>query len=79
VSLIQNSAISFTVCVEDKYERFNELKSLLSKRFQISWHENVSLYTIRHFNEKAVTLVETDKSVLAKQILGDTIQIVTKE
>jgi len=26
-----------------------------------------------------VTLVETDKSVLAKQILGDTIQIVTKE
>jgi aspartate kinase len=79
VSLIQNSAISFTVCVEDKYERFNELKSLLSKRFQISWHENVSLYTIRHFDEKAVTLVETDKSVLAKQILGDTIQIVTKE
>ena len=79
VSLIQNSAISFTVCVEDKYERFNELKSLLSKRFQISWHENVSLYTIRHFDAKAVTLVETDKSVLAKQILGDTIQIVTKE
>jgi aspartate kinase len=79
VSLIQNSAISFTVCVEDKYERFNELKSLLSKRFQISWHENVSLYTIRHFDAKAVTLVETNKSVLAKQILGDTIQIVTKE
>ena len=79
VSLIQNSAISFTVCVEDKYSRFNELKSLLSKRFQISWHENVSLYTIRHFKEKAVTLVETNKSVLAKQILGDTIQIVTKE
>lgn len=79
VSLIQNSAISFTVCVEDKYERFNELKSLLSKRFQIIWYENVSLYTIRHFDAKAVTLVETNKSVLAKQILGDTIQIVTKE
>ncbi len=79
VSLIQNSAISFSVCVEDKFNHFNELKSFLSKRFQISWYENVSLFTIRHFTESAVTIVETDKSVLVKQILGDTIQIVTKE
>jgi aspartate kinase len=78
VSLIQNSAISFSVCVEDKYRHFQELKSELSKKFQISWNEDVSLYTIRHFTPEAVALVENGKTVLLKQILGDTIQIVTK-
>lgn len=78
-SLIQNSAISFSVCVEDKYGNFNELKTILSKKFKVSYNENVSLYTIRHFDEKAAKTVEKDKTVLLKQISRETMQIVTKE
>jgi aspartate kinase len=78
VSLIQNSAISFSVCVEDKYMNFETLKQLLSKKFQVHSHENVSLYTIRHFTEAAKNSVEQGKKVLLKQVLGDTIQIVTE-
>ncbi|MCA0349264.1 MAG: aspartate kinase [Bacteroidetes bacterium] len=79
VSLIQNSAISFSVCVEDKFGNFNELKSILSKKFKVSYNENVSLYTIRHFDEKAAKMVEKDKTVLLKQISRGTLQLVTKE
>jgi len=78
-SLIQNSAISFSVCVEDKFGNFNELKTILSKKFKVSFNENVSLYTIRHFDEKAAKTVEKDKTVLVKQISRETMQIVTKE
>ena len=78
-SLIQNSAISFSVCVEDKFGNFNELKTILSKKFKVSYNENVSLYTIRHFDEKAAKTVEKDKTVLVKQISRETMQIVTKE
>lgn len=78
-SLIQNSAISFSVCLEDKFGNFNELKNILSKKFKVSYNENVSLYTIRHFDEKAAKIVEKDKSVLVKQISRETMQIVTKE
>ncbi|MGC4041254.1 MAG: aspartate kinase [Flavobacterium sp.] len=78
-SLIQNSAISFSVCLEDKFGNFNELKNILSKKFKISYNENVSLYTIRHFDEKAAKMVEKDKTVLVKQISRETMQIVTKE
>ena len=78
-SLIQNSAISFSVCVEDKFGKFDELRAVLSKKFKVSYNENVSLYTIRHFNEKAAKIVETGKTVLVKQISRDTMQIVTKE
>ncbi len=79
VSLIQNSAISFSVCIEDKFGNFNDLKALLSKKFKVSYNENVSLYTIRHFNEQAAKIVEKDKAVLLKQVSRETMQIVTKE
>lgn len=79
VSLIQNSAISFSVCIEDKFGNFNELKTILSKKFKVSYNENVSLYTIRHFDEKASKMVEKNKHVLLKQVSRETMQIVTTE
>jgi len=79
VSLIQNSAISFSICVEDKFGNFIELKNILAKKFKVSYSENVSLYTIRHFNEKASQMVEENKEVLLKQVSRETMQIVTKE
>jgi len=79
VSLIQNSAISFSVCIEDKFGNFNELKTILSKKFKVSYNENVSLFTIRHFTAAAAEMVEKDKVVLLKQISRETMQIVTKE
>jgi aspartate kinase len=79
VSLIQNSAISFSVCIEDKYGNFEALKNILSKKFKISYNDNVSLYTIRHFDEKAKNAIEKNKDVLLKQISRETLQLVTKE
>jgi len=79
VNLIQNSAISFSVCVEDKFGNFNELNAILSKKFKVDFTENVTLYTIRHFNENAAQTVEENKTVLLKQVSRETMQIVTKE
>jgi aspartate kinase len=79
VSLIQNSAISFSVCIDDKFGNFNALKSILSKKFKISYNENVSLFTIRHFDQKAAQIVEKNKLVLLKQVSRETMQIITKE
>jgi aspartate kinase len=39
----------------------------------------VTLYTIRHFDEKAAQLVEENKTVILKQVSRETMQIVTKE
>lgn len=79
VNLIQNSAISFSVCIEDKFNNFEELRKILAKKFKVSYNENVSLYTIRHFDEKSTAIVETNKTVLLKQISRETLQIITKE
>lgn len=79
VSLIQNSAISFSVCIEDKFGNFNDMKNILSKKFKVAYNENVSLFTIRHFTKEAAEMVEKDKTVLLRQISRETMQIVTKE
>lgn len=78
VDLIQNSAISFSVCVDDKFGNFQELKTILAKKFAVTYNENVSLFTIRHFDENSAQLVEKDKKVVLKQINRETMQLVTK-
>ena len=79
VNLIQNTAISFSVCVEDKFDNFNELNTILSKKFKVDFSQNVTLYTIRHFNDSAAETVENGKKVVLKQISTETMQIVTSE
>jgi aspartate kinase len=42
VNLIHNTAISFSVCVEDKFDNFNELNAILSKKFKVDFSQNVT-------------------------------------
>ncbi|MCW4469752.1 aspartate kinase [Flavobacterium sp. MFBS3-15] len=77
VHLIQNSAISFSVCVDDKFGNFQELKGVLSKKFKVTYNDNVSLYTIRHFNDKSADTVAKGKEVLVRQVSRETMQVIT--
>lgn len=79
VNVIQNSAISFSVCVEDKFNHFEELRQKLNNQYRVSYNENVSLYTIRHFDETSANRVLQDKTLLLKQVNRETMQMVTKE
>ncbi|WP_269227121.1 aspartate kinase [Flavobacterium eburneipallidum] len=79
VNLIQNSAISFSVCIEDKFDNFKDVNAILSKKFKVDFTEHVTLYTIRHFDEKAAHTVEENKTVILKQVSTETMQIITQE
>ncbi|WP_431132682.1 aspartate kinase [Psychroserpens mesophilus] len=78
VDVIQNSAISFSVCFENTYNNLEQLLQHLKAKFKVTCHENVSLYTVRHYNEQAIVSVEKGKTLLLKQLTQETIQIVTK-
>ncbi|GAA3595005.1 aspartate kinase [Flavivirga amylovorans] len=78
VDMIQNSAISFSVCVDNLFNNLDKLLHHLRAKFKVTCHENVSLYTIRHYNENAINQIEEDKTVLLKQLTQETVQIVTK-
>lgn len=77
VDVIQNSAISFSVCLENTYNNLEKLIQHLKAKFNVTCNDNVSLYTIRHFNEEAIKALEANKTVLLKQLTQQTVQIVT--
>ena len=79
VELIQNSAISFSVCVDNKFNNLEALLTKLREKFSVSWNEGVTLYTIRHFNPTEVKALTENKTVLLKQENRETVQLVVKE
>jgi aspartate kinase len=79
VDVIQNSAISFSVCADNKYNNLENLIKALEAKFKVDYYTDVSLYTIRHATPEAVSKVENDKKVLLKQRLQDTVQLVVSE
>ncbi|SDQ20997.1 aspartate kinase [Flagellimonas zhangzhouensis] len=78
VDMIQNSAISFSVCLDNKFKGLQPLLEELKRKFKVVCHEDVSLYTIRHFNDEAVKSLQNGKSVLVEQRGKETVQLVVK-
>ena len=76
VDLIQNSAISFSVCFFDKYNNINDLVKNLEGKFKIDMHKNVSLFTIRHFNEKSIKKVSNKRNLVLEQRTEKTIRLI---
>ena len=77
ISLMQNSAISLDLCLEDLYLTVEELNKELQKQFNTEIIKNVSLYTIRNANLEQLNNFYKDKNILLEQISQKTTQVVT--
>ena len=78
VDLIQNSAISFSVCVFDKFNKIEELLHELRGRFQVNHTPDVSLYTIRHFQAESADFLLRKHELLLEQRTQETMQLVMR-
>ena len=77
VELIQNSAISFSVVVNNKYNRLEELLTELRAKFKVTVTEGVNLYTVRHFDDAAKEKVRSyGEKILLEQRTKETLQVV---
>tara|TARA_Y100000996_G_C22509831_1_gene637927 strand:- start:46 stop:1299 length:1254 start_codon:yes stop_codon:yes gene_type:complete len=78
VDMIQNSAISFSVCVNNKFGRLDDLVKNLNTKFKVDVNENVDLYTVRHFNQKSIDKIKNNgKKILLEQRANQIVQFVT--
>lgn len=76
VNLIQNSAISFSVCVDNSDRRLKVLLEEISADFEVKYNDNVELITIRHHNSIAVERMTKGREILLEQRSRDTAQFV---
>lgn len=77
VSLMQNSAISLALCLEDKFGKVEVVNEELSHKFNTEVVKNVSLYTVRNANLDELSKFYENKKILLEQISKQTVQIVT--
>lgn len=77
VNLMQNSAISLSLCLEDKYNHLDQFIQEMENEFKVQVDHNALLYTIRHFNSSSDTIIKKEKELL-RQTVRETLQIVVK-
>ena len=76
ISLMQNSAISLALCLEDKYGHIDELNQELQTIFSTELTKNVSLFTVRNAKLEDLNKFYENKNILLEQISQKTIQVV---
>ena len=76
VSLMQNSAISLALCLEDKFNNVDELEAELEQDFNTEIVKNVSLFTIRNARLENLDKLYKGKNVLLEQITKTTVQMI---
>jgi aspartate kinase len=78
MNLMQNSAISFTVCVDDKGEEIDRLRDELSIHYQVRTNTQAELVTVMNYDDQAIQSVTKNREVLMEQRTRSTIQFVIK-
>ncbi len=76
VSLMQNSAISLALCLEDKFNNVDELEAELEQDFNTEIVKNASLFTIRNARLENLDKLYEGKNVLLEQITKTTVQMI---
>lgn len=66
INLMQNSAISFSVCV-DEHRRIDELIEELKQNYRVTYNKDLTLLTIRHYNEEIIDKLIGKKKVYLEQ------------
>ena len=80
VEMIQNSAISFSICIFNKYSKLESLVNALNAKFNVKVTDQVALYTIRHFDKPAINFIKNKVgSILLEQRTTDTAQFVVMD
>jgi aspartate kinase len=79
INMMQNAAISFSICADSKKEKLENILAELRDDFQIVVNENLTLLTIRHYNTGIIDRLTKDKDILIRQISRQTIQVLMRE
>ncbi len=78
VNLMQNSALSFTFCVDFEASRFEQLLQQLKPDFNCRYNTKTDLITIRHYETALLQELSAGKIILLEQLSRNTAQILIK-
>ncbi|MDG1477668.1 MAG: aspartate kinase [Vicingaceae bacterium] len=78
INLMQNSAISFSACVDFDEQKTMKLIDELKKNYKILYNDNLELVTIRHYDQSTIERVTANKEILVEQKSRNTARFIVK-
>ena len=79
VNMMQNSALSFSICTDAESQRVQQCVEALQTKYKVKYNENVQLITIRHYNKPTIEKVLAGRTAILRQTSRATIQFVIIE
>ncbi len=78
VNMMQNTAISFTICVTNVPERIERFIREVSDEFKVKTESGLELITIRHYLPETIESLKRNKMVLFEERIRNTMHMVVK-
>ncbi|RAK69794.1 aspartate kinase [Hymenobacter edaphi] len=78
INLMQNSAISFSVCTDWHEYRLRKLLKQLREQFTIYYNTGLELYTIKNYTPEAISELTRGRDLLLEQRTRQTFQFVAR-
>ncbi|AMJ65474.1 aspartate kinase [Hymenobacter sp. PAMC 26628] len=78
INLMQNSAISFSVCTDFSERRVQQLLGLLAGQFRVHYNADLTLFTIKNYDAASVARLTAGRALLLEQRTRSTFQFVCR-
>lgn len=76
VNLMQNSALSFSICVDNNPQRIGILIERLKSLFRVRYNDNLQLVTIRYYTQEVIDSIVAGRPILLEQRSRSTEQLI---
>ena len=76
VNLMQNSALSFSICIDNNPQLINPLIEELKSMFRVRYNENLQLITIRYYTQEVIDSIVANRPILLEQRSRTTEQLI---
>jgi len=77
-NLSQNTAISLLCCFDDHAEKIDELAAAAATIFDVELEKNLTLLTIRHYDEESIRKLTAGRIIVLEQKTQETIQLLMR-
>lgn len=79
VNLVEASAVSIDVCVDDERSKIEALLTELKTDYSAIYNENIEMLSIRHYDQAAIERITSDRDILIQQRTRSTIRFVVRK
>lgn len=75
VNLMENSAVSFSICIDTQFDHVEKLINRLKGPFKIAYNRDLELFTIKNYDQQALTKIKDLKNILLEQKSRNTVHV----